>query len=271
MGNQTGRNGLFSAGLVFAIPVTIILLIGGTAAGQEFRPDKTYHPNDFEKALIVGIKTAARPDTGAMKLIRRMPVAIENACKALADPTPEAIDSIMEYAGGQHKVIFRETVAKLQGDSTVMAEIMADMPQQGHFAAKTVELPKGTFLVVYWSDIAYRQLPFGRGSGSGPSPFPGEPDFFNIHLANYVASDSLKYILYRGASSLIIHPDSIVECRTMATNHDTSLIAIEFRKDRFDIWTVNLYALNRATKRYDLALIMIPPIVVDRPQHPRKR
>ncbi|MDD4052145.1 MAG: hypothetical protein PHR28_09650 [candidate division Zixibacteria bacterium] len=247
----------------------MILLIGGIAVGQEFRPDKDYTPNDYEKALIDRIKSAAKPDTSGMEFIVRMPFAIETACKALTNPTAKAIDSIMEYAGGGHKVIFCETMAKLQADSAVIAEVMAVMPKQGHFAVKTVELPKGTFLVVYWSDIAYRQLPFGGGSGAGQSPFPGDLDYFHISLSDYVAADSLMYILYRGVSSLAIHPDSIVECRTAATIHDTSLISIEFRKKSFDIWTVNLYGLNRATKRYDIATIVIPPIVVDRPQHPR--
>lgn len=271
MGNRSGRPVLSSARFGSVILVVMLVLAGCMAQGQEFRPDKDYSPNDYEKALVEGIKTAARPDTAAMKLIRRLPAAIESACKGLINPTPEAIDSIMEYAGGCHKVIFRESTEKLEADSAVLAEIMDGTPTQGHFAVKTVELPKGTCLVAYWSDIAYRQLPFGGGSGAGRSPFPGEPDFFSIHLANCVDSDSLKYILYRGVSSLIIHPDSIVECKTMATNHDTSLIAIEFRKKSFDIWTVNLYALNRVTKQYDLASIIIPPIVVDRPQHPRKR
>jgi hypothetical protein len=65
--------------------------------------------------------------------------------------------------------------------------------------------------------------------------------------------------------------DSIVESISFATIHDSFDVSIEFYKERFDIWTVNLYALNRATKRYELASIVIPPIVMDRPQHPRKK
>ena len=271
MGSQNGRNGLFSTRLVFAIPVAMILLIGGTVAGQEFRPDKDYSPNDYEKTLIEEIKTAAKPDTGAMKFILRMPLAIENACKALANPTPEAIDSIMEDAGGHHKVIFRETMEKLQSDSGIVAEVMADMPQQGHFAVRTVDSPKGSFLIVYWSDIAFKWFHAKDGSGYGKAVYPGDLDFFRIGLSARVALDSLKYILYRGVSSIVIPVDSIVESRSFATTHDSFDVSIEFYKKRFDIWTVNLYALNRTIKRYDLVAMLIPACVVDRPPRPIKK
>lgn len=256
--------------VVFSVFLMMALIIGGRLFGQEFRPDKDYSPNEFEKTLIDRIKMAAKPDTGAMMFIYRMSPAIEDACKALDNPTPQAIDSIMEYAGGCHRVIFRESMVKLQADTSVLAEIMACMPQQGHFAVKTVELPKGIYLIVYWSHIAQKCLPAKGGIGYGGGIYPGDPDFFRIGLSARVDSDSIKYILYRGTSSLTVPSDSIVKMVSFATVHDSFDVSVEFEKRRFDIWTLNLYSLNRTTKRYDLIGIAIPACVLDGPPRPRK-
>lgn len=263
--NMLASMAIFSAFLMMA------LIIGGRLFGQEFRPDKDYSPNDFEKTLIDRIKMAAKPDTNAMMFIYRMSPAIEDACKALDNPTPRAIDSIMEYAGGCHRVIFRESMEKLQADTSMIADVMACMPQQGHFAVKTVELPKGTYLIVYWSDIAKTWLRGKCGSGYGGAIYPGDPDFFRIGLSARIDSDSLKYILYRGTSSLIIPTDSIVKTVSFATAHDSFDVSVEFEKKRFDIWTLNLYSLNRTTERYDLIGIAIPACVIDGPPRPRKK
>lgn len=271
MGNQNGRTGMFSTRLVSAILSGMIILIAGIAVGQEFRPDKDYIPNDYEKILIDRIKSAAKPDTSAMEFILRMPFAIETACKALTNPTAKAIDSIMGFAGGHHKVIFRETREKLLADSSVISETLAQIPAQGHFAVKTVELPKGAFLIVYWSDIAYTRSPTSGAFGYGGVPESGTQDYFSIRLSACTDTDSIKYTVYRGVSSIVIDPDSAVETKSFVTIHDSFDVSIEFEKKRFDIWTVNLYALDGTTKQYDLVSIVIPAVVVDRPPHPRNR
>jgi hypothetical protein len=271
MGNCSGQAGLSWSRLLPIIAVIAAVSLSGLAAGQEFRPDKDYVPNDYEKALIDRIKATAKPDTSAMEFILRMPFAIETACKALVDPTAEAIDSVMEYAGGHHKVICRQTMEKLREDSAIVTDIMASISRQGHFAVKTVDLPKGVFLVVYWSDLAFMSPKPGGSFGYGGTEFPGDPDFFRIGLSGKIPSDSLKYVVYRGTSSIIIPKDSVVQCTSFATVSDCFSVDVEFEKKRFDIWTVNLYALDRMTKKFDLIETVIPAIVVNRPPTEEKR
>jgi hypothetical protein len=270
MGNRRTRFDLYSTGIIFIILAAVTLLAAGSGAGQEFRPDKDYIPNDFEKTLIDRIKTAAKPDTSAMKFNFRMSPAIENACKGLYTVTPKTIDSVLDYAGGHHKVISRETITKLQTDPSVIEEVMTVIPPQGHFAVKTIESPNGAYLVVYWSDIAHKWLPAKGGLGYGEAIYPADLDFFRIGLSAMVDSDSMKYILYRGVSSLIIPTDSIVKAVFFATIHDSFDVSIEFEKKRFDIWSVNLYCLNRVSGKYDLIAIAIPACIVDRPPRPKK-
>ena len=237
--------------------VLAAIAIGAAAGGLAQDRVYVYKPNEYEGRLIAQIKAAKVAPEDSLEFVERIVLAMQNDLSRLHDTATAAFDSILNHAGGFHKVICRPTLEALEADSSVFPELRGFLPRSGFYALKEITVNGCGCMAVYTSDI--KDTPLSAGCiimGAGDSLYPIE--HHGLRYSAATDADSIKYIIYHGDCALVIPPESVITSGTQPVIDGKYKFDVEFDKKLKEVVTMNIYGYSANRRTYDLFLIFIP-------------